>query len=66
LTSVGAEELVTWLEEKELVLLNTPGLGTFFRPNLIKPSIIDLSFATKDLELQVEDWQLIPDLGSDH
>ena len=30
------------------------------------PSVLDLTFATQGLVNQVEDWQILPDLGSDH
>ena len=30
------------------------------------PSVIDLSFATKGIVDKIQDWQVIPELGSDH
>jgi len=62
----GADLLVEWLENQELTLLNTPGEGTFFRPNLERPSVLDLTFTTSTLTSSIEDWQILPDLGSDH
>ena len=41
--STDADKLVDWFESNELSLLNTPGTGTFFRPNLIRESVLDLS-----------------------
>ena len=64
--SQGARELVQWVESKDLALLNTPGIGTFYRPNLVRPSVLDLTFATRAIESIIRDWQVLPDLGSDH
>jgi hypothetical protein len=30
------------------------------------PSIIDLTFAIQGIINQIQDWQVMPDLGSDH
>ena len=65
-TSPNAEGLATWIEHNNLTLLNTPGERTFYRPNLKRPSIIDLTLATTSLADQIDDWQVLPDLGSDH
>ena len=62
----GSDELVEWLEAKNLHLLNTPGTGTFFRPSIDRESVLDLTFATSALASQIQDWQTLPDLGSDH
>jgi Endonuclease-reverse transcriptase len=62
----NADELVNWLETADLTLLNTPGTGTFFRPNLPRESVLDLTFATSALASRIQDWQTLPDLGSDH
>ena len=40
--SQNADELVNWLEIANLTLVNTPGTGTFFRPNLPRESVLDL------------------------
>jgi hypothetical protein len=42
----GADQLIEWLEQYHLNLLNTPGISTFFRPHLARESVLDLSFAT--------------------
>ena len=47
-------------------LLNTPGEGTFYRLHIEAPSVLDLTFATQGIVNQVEDWQILPDLGLDH
>ena len=64
--STEANKLVEWFELNELSLLNTPGTGTFFRPNLSRESVLDLSLVTNSLSNKVIDWQTLPDLGSDH
>jgi ribonuclease HI len=64
--SIGADKLVEWLEYQELALLNSPGTGTFFRPNLARESVLDLTLATSSIASRIEDWQVLPDLGSDH
>ena len=64
--STGADKLVDWFENQDLALLNTPGTGTFFRPNLARESVLDLTLATSSLANRIEDWQVLPDLGSDH
>jgi hypothetical protein len=65
-TSTGADQLVEWIEHQNLSLLNTPGEETFFRPNLARGSVIDLTLATESLANKIQDWQILPDLGSDH
>jgi ribonuclease HI len=65
-TSAGADDLVNWIEIQDLALLNTPGTGTFFRPNLARKSVLDLTLASSSLANRIEDWQVLPDLGSDH
>ena len=65
-TTPNADKLVDWFETNQLSLLNTPGTGTFFRPNLTKESVLDLTLVTSSLISRITDWQTIPDLGSDH
>jgi len=64
--SSNAPHLLDLIEVYSLELLNTPGEGTFYRPNMATPSVIDLSFATKGIVDKIQDWQVIPELGSDH
>jgi hypothetical protein len=64
--SPTADALVEWITENNLILLNTPGAGTFFRPNMTRPTVIDLTLTTSSLLDKVQDWQTLPDLGSDH
>ncbi len=52
--SPNAEVLVTWIEDQNLSLLNTPGEGTFYRPNLKRPSVLDLTLATPSLANQID------------
>ena len=33
---------------------------------MITPSVLDLTFATQGIVNKIEDWQTMPDLGSDH
>lgn len=60
-----ADDLHAWFEEKGLVLTNTIGDGTFYRPNMKVPSVIDLTLTTADMEKNIHDWQTI-ETGSDH
>jgi len=64
--TTGANELVEWLESQELALLNTPGVGTFYRPNLARESVLDLTLATSSIASRVQDWQIASEVGSDH
>jgi hypothetical protein len=64
--SAWADDLVEWITDNNLLLLNTPGTGTFYRPNMARPTVIDLTLSTSSLLDRVQDWQTIPDLGSDH
>lgn len=63
--SQGAKELVEWIGTNSLRLLNSINKPTFFRPNT-KPSVLDLTLATPSLASRAQEWQLLPDLGSDH
>jgi hypothetical protein len=61
--SQRAEELVEWLEQQNLSLHNTPGTGTFYRPNLVRESVLDLTFTTSAIASCVSDWQIIKDIN---
>ena len=61
-----AEELVDWLEQQSLTLQNTPGIGTLYRPNLVRESVLDLTFTTSSLASRISDWQILQEIGSDH
>jgi ribonuclease HI len=65
-TSPLADQLVEWVHDQKLELLNEPGVGTFSRPNMRHESVLDLSFATQDLASLIDDWQVMPSVGSDH
>ncbi|PMD54322.1 uncharacterized protein K444DRAFT_540263, partial [Hyaloscypha bicolor E] len=58
--------LISYIENHSLRLLNKPGKGTFYRPNISTPSILDLSFATSGIITKIKDWQVLPDLGSNY
>lgn len=64
--SYNAQVLLDVIENNSLHLLNTPGEGTFYRPHMEAPSVLDLTFTTQGVVNKVEDWQILPDLGSDH
>jgi hypothetical protein len=54
------------MENNDFSLINSPGAGTYFRPRLLRNSVIDLTLATSTLASRIQDWQVLPDLGSDH
>jgi len=58
--------LISYIENYSLRLLNKIGEGTFYRSNISIPSVLDLSFATSGIVTKIKDWQVLPDLGSDH
>jgi retrotransposon-encoded endonuclease len=64
--SLDADQFVDWIESKGLKLLNTPGEATFFCPNLIRESVLDLTLASSSLESYIEDWQVLREIGSNH
>jgi ribonuclease HI len=64
--SPNSDILLDLIENYNLSLLNNPGEGTFYRPNMATPSVLDLTFASQGIVNKIEDWQILPDLGSDH
>jgi len=64
--SPAADDLVEWVTTSNLLLLNEPGTGTFYRPYMEIPTVIDLTLTTTNLVDKVQDWQTLPDIGSDH
>src|ERR1700709_512401 len=64
--SANSVYLMDIINKHSLNLLNTPGEGTFYRPHIAIPSTIDLTFATQGIVNKIIDWQILPDLGSDH
>jgi len=64
--SPSADALVEWITTSNLLLLNEPGTRTFYRSNIETPTVIDLTLNTADLVDKIQDWQTVPDLGSDH
>ena len=64
--SPTADDLVEWITTSNLLLLNTPGTGTFYRPHMEIPTVIDLTLNTGSLVNKIQDQQTLPDLGSDY
>lgn len=60
------EELVDWIDEHQMELLNTPGVDTFYRPQMTQATVIDLTLATGTIAERIQDWQVVDDVGSDH
>ena len=58
--------LISYIENYSLKLLNKIGEGTFYRPNISIPSILDLSFTTSKIVTKIKDQQVLLDLGSDY
>ena len=53
--SSHAIHLISYIESHSLRLLNKIGEGTFYRPNISIPSIIDLSFTTSRIVTKIKD-----------
>ncbi|KAJ8063433.1 hypothetical protein OCU04_008652 [Sclerotinia nivalis] len=64
--SSNADQLAEWFEDHNLTIMNEPGISTFYRTNMTNPSVLDLTLATEAISLNILDWQVLPDLGSDH
>jgi endonuclease/exonuclease/phosphatase family metal-dependent hydrolase len=54
-----------WIEDKGFLLQNTPGTGTFYRPHMTAPSVLDLTLMRGTFSQQETNWRTI-DIGSDH
>lgn len=64
-TSCRAQTFVEWLETKEFSLQNIPNVPTFYRPHLVHPSVLDLSFLrSKRIKGDLK-WRTL-ETGSDH
>ena len=50
---------VEWLDGLNMELINNPGQGTFFRSHMMKPTVIDLTFASTSITNQIVDWQTL-------
>lgn len=67
----ASSRLVSWLQKQEAIqlidydIVNNEG-GTFFRSNLLKTSIIDLTFIKGFKNILWEDWEYAQHTGSDH
>ncbi|KAJ8063422.1 hypothetical protein OCU04_008642 [Sclerotinia nivalis] len=64
--SSNADQLAEWFEDHNLTIMNEPGISTFYRTNMTNPSVLDLTLATEAISLNILDWQVLPDFGSDH
>ena len=64
--SPGAECFVDWTEDNNLTLLNCPGERTFFRPQMERETVLDLTYVSTSLVGKIKDWQILPSIGSDH
>ncbi|EDN91104.1 hypothetical protein SS1G_00507 [Sclerotinia sclerotiorum 1980 UF-70] len=64
--SGNADQLAEWFEDQNLILLNEPGISTFYRTNLLNPSVLDLTLASEGISPQIHNWQTLSDTGSDH
>ena len=53
--SSNSTYLIDLIQAYNLELLNSPGEGTFYRPNMATPSVLDLSFATRGIVNKVQD-----------
>lgn len=53
--SPGIGPFINWLEERDLVLLNSPREGTFFRKDIVRQSVLDLTLVTRSLYNSIED-----------
>lgn len=62
----GAQSFVDWTEDNNLTLLNCAGEGTFYRPQMERETVLDLTYATTSLVRKIIDWQILPSIGSDH
>lgn len=61
-----AEDLVEWIEDNNLGLLNKPGVATFLRTNLTNPSILDLAFASETVSQRCINFKVSSKIASDH
>ena len=64
---IRATNLVKYLKDNNLELLNSIDIPTFFRPNTRSKSIIDLTFSSNYITNKVYNWDILEDKsGSDH
>ena len=64
---IRATNLVKWIKEEKLEILNTLDISTFSRPNTRALSIIDLALAHKYLFNRIYSWEVLEEKsGSDH
>lgn len=64
--SLQSNDFVDWIDDQDLILLNEPDKGTFWRTPMKFSSVLDLSLVTLDLANKVSDWTILPDTLSDH
>jgi hypothetical protein len=65
LNSSREDTLYSWIEDNHLLLRNALGVGTFYRPYMEAPSVLDLTLIEGALLRQELNWYTI-DIGSDH
>ncbi|TVY31456.1 hypothetical protein LSUB1_G008589 [Lachnellula subtilissima] len=58
--------LADWIDHHDLALLNTPGIGTFHRSHIARPTNINLTLAHRSIANHIQDWAIIEDIGSNH
>lgn len=61
-----ADELVEWIEDNNLSLLNKPGEITFIRPNTTTLSILDLALVSQEISDRVQSFRINNAIASDH
>ena len=49
------KDLIDWLKAKDLTLLNTLRIRTFYKLNLVRFSILNLTFIIKSISNKVQD-----------
>jgi endonuclease/exonuclease/phosphatase family metal-dependent hydrolase len=64
-TSCRATDLAEWLEDNRFTLHNMAGVGTFYRPNMMSKSVLDLTLSRGFPARHIQNWRTI-ETGSDH
>ena len=68
ISEIRSQELVDWLLFHDFTLINEPDRPTYFRQNLQRKSIIDLTFISAELNESLTNWFIDDEeaSGSDH
>lgn len=64
-TNPRGNEIAEWIDNQHLHLLNTPGVYTYLREDMVQGNTIDLSLATQPLAQKISNRTTLY-LGSDH